>query len=140
MKKIFTTLTFALLFHFAAKSQYLVGFNFDAYKTDNRNPIEFADKAQLGLEGSYFLLTQLSFTAGLEYWTHGGIKVIPGARFYPIRQAFLRFRPLIGREVDYAFGAGYAHKITELWRFEVMTDYYFEYSNLAVRFGVAYTL
>lgn len=140
MKKLFTTLTFILLIHFAAKSQYLFNFNIDAYKTDNRNPIEFVDKAQFGFEFNFFLLTQLSFTSGVEIWTDRGVSFIPGARFYPIQPVFLRFRPMLGKEVDYAFGVGYARKITDLWRLEVMTDYYFENSNLAIRFGVGYTL
>ncbi len=140
MKKIFTALSLFLLVHFAAQSQCLIGFNIDAYKTDNRRPLEFADKAQFGVELNYFLLTQLSFTAGAELWTEGGLKIIPGMRIYPIQPIFLRFRPLIGREVDYAFGAGYARKITDLWRVEVMLDYYFERSDGALRVGVAYTL
>ncbi len=140
MKKFFTVLLFTLLTHFAVKAQYLVGFHFDAYKTDNRKPVEFIDKAQFGVEANYFLLTQLAMTAGVEYWTEGGLKFVPGMRIYPIQTAFLRFRPLLGKEVDYAFGAGYARRITDFWRLEVMTDYYFEISNVALRFGVAYTL
>lgn len=140
MKKLFTTLTFILLLHFTAKSQYLFNFGLDAYKTDNRNPIGFANKAQFGLEFNFFLLTQLSFTSGVEIWTDGGVSLIPGARFYPIQPVFLRFRPMLGREIDYAFGVGYARKITDIWRLEVMTDYYFEDSNVAIRVGVGYKL
>lgn len=140
MKKLFITLSFILLLHFTAKSQYLFNFGLDAYKTDNRNPIGFANKAQFGLEFNFFLLTQLSFTSGVEIWTDGGASFIPGARFYPIQPVFLRFRPMLGREIDYSFGVGYARKITDIWRLEVMTDYYFEDSNVAIRFGVGYKL
>lgn len=140
MKKIFITLLLALIVQFSAKSQYLFNFGIDVYKTDNRNPVEFVDKAQFSFEFNYFLLTQLSFTSGVEYWTDRGISFIPGMRFYPINPLFLRFRPMLGKEVDYSFGIGYARKITDLWRLEVMTDYYFERSNAALRIGVAYTL
>lgn len=140
MKRLFTTLAFLLLITFAAKSQYLFNASFDAYKTDNRRPLRFANKAQFGLEFNYFLLTQLSFTAGAEIYTGGGSSFIPGARFYPIEPVFLRFRPMIGRNIDYSFGVGYGRKVTDFWRVEVMTDYYFEHSDLAIRFGVGYTL
>lgn len=140
MKKLFATLAFLCLITLAAKSQYLFNAGVDAYRTDNRRPVEFVDKAQFGLEFNYFLLTQLSFTAGVEIYTDGGSSFVPGARFYPIEPVFLRFRPMIGRNVDYSFGVGYGRKITDLWRLEVMTDYYFEYSNVAIRFGVGYQL
>jgi hypothetical protein len=123
-----------------ASAQMLVGFQMDAYKTDNRNPFELADKVQMGLEFNYFLYPQLSVSTGLEFWSQGETYFVPGMRFYPIDPAFLRFRPLLGDDVDYAFGAGYARKITDRLRLEGMLDYYFERSNLALRFGIGYTL
>ncbi|MFP4091148.1 MAG: hypothetical protein ACLFUB_17875 [Cyclobacteriaceae bacterium] len=124
----------------AASAQMLFSFQMDAYKTDNRDPFEFADKVQMGLEFNYFLYPQLSLSTGVEFWSAGDTYFIPGMRFYPIDPVFLRFRPLLGNDVDYALGAGYARKITDNLRLEGMLDYYFEHSNLALRFGIGYTL
>jgi hypothetical protein len=132
-------LFFIMLYPLHTQAQFLFTAQFDAYKTDNRDPFEFVDKAQFGVEANYFLYDQLSATAGLEIWTDS-FRFVPGMRFYPIDPVFLRFRPLLGKEVDYAFGIGYARRITDNWRLEAMTDYYFERSNLAIRFGVGYTL
>lgn len=140
MKKfLFVALFFIALYPWDAQAQFLFTAQVDAYKTDNRNPFEFVDKAQFGVEANYFLYEQLGVTAGLEVWTES-VRFVPGMRFYPINPLFLRFRPLLGKEVDYAFGVGYARKITDNWRFEAMTDYYFERSDLAIRFGIGYTL
>lgn len=140
MKKLLLLLLFfILLYSQETQAQYLFTAQFDAYKTDNRDPFEFVDKAQFGVEVNYFLYDQLAMTGGLEIWTES-VRFVPGMRFYPINPVFLRFRPLLGKEIDYAFGVGYARKITDNWRVEAMTDYYFERSNLAIRFGVGYTL
>lgn len=140
MKKLLLLpLFFILLYPLHTQAQFLFTAQFDAYKTDNRDPFEFVDKAQFGVEANYFLYDQLSVTAGLEIWTES-FRFVPGMRFYPIEPVFLRFRPLLGKEVDYAFGVGYARRITDNWRLEAMTDYYFEHSNLAIRFGVGYAL
>lgn len=121
------------------QAQYLFNFHVDAYKTDNRDPFEFADKAQMGLEFNYFLYESFAFTTGIEFWSNS-TRFVPGFRYYPINPLFLRFRPLLGREVDYAFGAGYSRKITDQLRLEGIADYYFERNNLAIRFGIGYTL
>ena len=141
MKNVYV-LALALLFLdcLPSHAQYLVNFGIDIYKTDNRNPVKFVDKAQLSAELNYFLIRQLSLTVGVEAWTDQGIFFIPGARFYPVDPFFLRFRPLLGKDVDYALGFGYGRQLTGPWRLEVMTDYYFEYSDLALRVGVGYKL
>lgn len=141
MKKV-SGLAFGLILFFAtsAHAQYLFNFGFDLYKTDNRDPFRFVNKAQFSAEVNYFLIRQLSLTVGLEAWTNQGVFFLPGARFYPVDPFFLRFRPLVGKEVDYALGFGYGRQITGPWRLEVMTDYYFEDSNLALRVGVGYKL
>jgi len=140
MRKIFILTLLLVSFNLLdSHAQYLFNFHVDAYKTDNRDPFEFVDKAQMGLEFNYFLYSQLALTTGIEFWTES-TRFVPGIRFYPITPLFLRFRPLIGKEVDYTFGAGYSRKITDNWRLEGMLDYYFERSNLAIRFGIGYTL
>jgi len=140
MRKFLILLSFFFCFYLTdSQAQYLFNFHVDAYKTDNRNPVEFVDKAQMGLEFNYFLFESFAFTTGIELWTTS-TRFVPGFRYYPIDPLFLRFRPLLGREVDYAFGAGYSRKITDRFRLEGIADYYFERSNLAIRFGVGYTL
>lgn len=140
--KTLILLAFVLLgFSPLTQAQYLLNFGIDTYKTDNRNPFEFVDKAQFGVELNYFILRQLALTAGLEYWTADErVSVIPGMRLYPIDPVFLRFRPMISGEVDYAAGVGYARRITDEWRIEVIGDYYFERGNAALRLGVGYRL
>ena len=133
-------LTLVFFSYLPAQAQYLFNFGIDVYKTDNRNPVEFVRKAQFSAELNYFLIRQLSLTLGIEAWTDQGVFFLPGARFYPVDPFFLRFRPLVGREVDYALGFGYGRQLTGPWRLEVMTDYYFENSDLALRVGVGYKL
>lgn len=142
MRRFFYLSLFALLFcSSVSQAQLLFNFGIDAYKTDNRDPFEFVGKAQFSAEANYFLIRQLALTAGVEYWTAPNrLSVIPGMRLYPIDPVFIRLRPLISSEVDYAFGVGYARRITDEWRIEVMSDYYFERGNAALRVGVGYRL
>ena len=132
------TLVFVLVSSISTHAQYLFNFGIDLYKTDNRNPVRFVNKAQFSAEVNYFLIRQLSLTVGVEAQTDEGVFFIPGARFYPVDPFFLRFRPLLGKEVDYAAGFGYGRQLVGPWRLEVMTDYYVEHSDLALRVGVGY--
>lgn len=141
MKNVYALALVLLVFgSLPAHAQYLFNFGLDVYKTDNRSPVKFVDKAQFSAEMNYFLIRQLSLTVGVEAWTNQGVFFIPGARFYPVDPFFLRFRPLLGKDVDYALGFGYGRQLMGPWRLEVMTDYYFEYSDLALRVGVGYKL
>ncbi|MGB3589974.1 MAG: hypothetical protein WBA23_25730 [Tunicatimonas sp.] len=142
MRHFFHLISFVLLFHSSvSQAQFLFNFGIDAYKTDNRDPFEFVNKAQFSAEANYFLIQQLALTAGVEYWTAPNrLSFIPGMRLYPIDPVFIRLRPLISDEVDYAAGVGYARRITDEWRIEVMGDYYFERGNAALRIGVGYRL
>ncbi len=140
MKKYGFVIVLTLLSITSVSAQYLLNFGIDAYKTDNRDPFRFVNKAQFSAEVNYFLIQQLSLTVGVEAWTDQGVFFVPGARFYPVAPFFFRFRPLVGKEVDYAMGFGYSRQISGPWRAEIMTDYYFENSNLALRFGVGYKL
>ncbi len=142
MKHFFYLTFFVLLFHSSiSQAQFLFNFGIDAYKTDNHDPFEFVNKAQFSAEANYFLIQQLALTAGVEYWTAPNrLSFIPGMRLYPIDPVFIRLRPLISDEVDYAAGVGYARRITDEWRIEVMGDYYFERGNAALRVGVGYRL
>ncbi|MGD1893391.1 MAG: hypothetical protein ACFB15_22720 [Cyclobacteriaceae bacterium] len=102
MKCFFCSVIFSTLFAISStQAQYLINFGIDAYKTDNRDPVEVVGKAQFGAELNYFLIRQLALTAGVEYWTaQNRLSVIPGMRLYPIDPVFIRFRPLISGEVD----------------------------------------
>lgn len=142
MKRFFCLVIFSSLFAISStQAQYLINFGIDAYKTDNHDPFEVADKAQFGAELNYFLIRQLALTAGVEYWTRQKrLSVIPGMRLYPIDPVFIRFRPLISGEVDFAAGVGYARRLTDTWRLEVIGDYYFENNRAALRVGVGYRL
>ena len=139
MKNLYIlALTLTFLSAVPAHAQYLFNFGLDLYKTDNRKPVKFLNKAQFSAEANYFLIRQLSLTLGVEAQTSDGVFFIPGARFYPVDPFFLRFRPLLGKDVDYAVGFGYGRQLTGPWRLEVMTDYYVEDSDLALRVGVGY--
>ena len=139
MKNVYIlALTLTFFSALPAHAQYLFNFGLDLYKTDNRKPVKFVNKAQFSVEANYFLIRQLSLTLGVEAQTSDGIFFIPGARFYPVDPFFLRFRPLLGKDVDYAVGFGYGRQLTGPWRLEVMTDYYVENSDLALRVGVGY--
>ncbi|WKN44108.1 hypothetical protein [Tunicatimonas pelagia] len=142
MKHLFYLTFFLFLFYSStSQAQFLFNFGIDAYKTDNRDPFEFVDKAQFSVEANYFLIRQLALTAGVEYWTAPNrLSFIPGMRLYPIDPIFLRLRPLISDEVDYAAGLGYGRAINNNWRIEVIGDYYFERGNAALRVGVGYRL
>ena len=141
MKHVFVlALALTLVSSIPSHAQYLFNFGLDLYKTDNRNPVRFVNKAQFSAEANYFLIRQLSLTVGVEAQTDEGVFFIPGARFYPVDPFFLRFRPLLGKDVDYAVGFGYGRQLTGPWRLEVMTDYYVEHSDLALRVGVGYKL
>lgn len=140
MRKIFILILFlSYIGLHESQAQYLFAFQTDIYKTDNRDPFQFANKVQMGLEFNYFLYDQLALTTGIEFWSNS-TRFVPGFRFYPVDPVFIRFRPLVGREVDYAIGTGYSRKITDNFRLEGILDYYFERSNLAFRVGVGYTL
>ncbi|MEM9829674.1 MAG: hypothetical protein AAF944_03505 [Bacteroidota bacterium] len=142
MKRIFYLTVFLVLtYSSVSQAQFLFNFGIDAYKTDNRNPFEFVDKAQFSVEANYFLLSQLALTAGVEYWTAPNrLSFIPGMRLYPLDPIFIRLRPLISGEVDYAAGLGYARAINDAWRIEIIGDYYFERGNAALRVGIGYRL
>ena len=141
MKHLFVlALALTLVSSIPSQAQYLFNFGLDLYKTDNRKPVRFVNKAQFSAEVNYFLIRQLSLTVGIEAQTDEGVFFIPGARFYPVDPFFLRFRPLLGKDVDYAVGFGYGRQLVGPWRLEVMTDYYVEHSDLALRVGVGYKL
>jgi hypothetical protein len=112
-----------------------IGGNFDMMKTDNDR---FLGKGQFGLEGNYFITPKFTATAGFDIWTDEEFNVVIGGRWYPVEEAFVRFRGLIG-ENDLSLGAGWIMPINRNWRFEAIGDFYFSI-DFAIRAGVAYTI
>jgi hypothetical protein len=133
---------FSIAFIFSVSFSYaqiakdiLVGGSFDVIKTDNNG---FVKKAQLGIEGNYFLTRKFTVSAGFEFWTGDNVSLVLGGRWYPVDNVFVRARGLIG-ENDLAIGGGWAKPINENWRFEAMGDFYFKV-DFAIRIGAVYVI
>lgn len=138
MKKIILTTAVCLLLtaaHGQIARDFMFGGAMDLIKTDNDG---FLEKAQLGLEGNYFITRQFTASAGLELWTDDDASFMLGARWYPVEEAFVRFRGLIG-ENDLSIGGGWTKPINDKLRFEAIGDFYFT-GEFAIRAGVMYVL
>lgn len=109
--------------------------SFDLIKTDNNN---FLKKAQLGSELNYFFTRSITGTGGVELWTGDDVSLVLGTRWYPIDEAFIRVRGLIG-ENDLSIGGGWTKPITDKWKFEAIGDFYFE-AEFAIRVGAVYVI
>lgn len=139
MKK---SLLVALFILIAAQSwaqiakDFMIGASADLIKSDYD---EFFNKFQTGVEVNYFLSRKLTATGGLEYWSEPGeFSVVMGARYYPIQEAFVRLRGLIGAN-DLVIGGGWAKPLDENWKFEAMADFYFE-GSFGIRAGFVYMI
>jgi hypothetical protein len=139
MKTLFITV--AVLFFTAVNSSaqiakdFMVGGGFDLIKTDNDG---FLSKGQFASEGHYFVTRQFTLSSGLEIWTGDGLSLTLGARWFPVEEAFIRLRGLIG-ENDLAIGGGWTKPINDKLKFEAMADFYFE-GEFAIRAGVMYVI
>lgn len=135
----FLSVVVVLLFTQCAYSQiakdFMVGGGLDLIKSDNDG---FLDKAQLGVEGNYFITRKLTGTAGFEIWTGDDFSFVLGGRWFPLEEAFVRVRGLVG-ENDLSIGGGWTKPLNESWRFEAMGDFYFK-GEFAIRAGVAYVI
>jgi hypothetical protein len=139
MKKAFL-LTLLVTFTTCSYSQiakdFMIGASADLVRSDYN---ELFRKLQLGVEANYFISRKFTATAGLEYWTSGPqASVVMGARYFPIREAFVRVRGLIGAN-DVAIGGGWTKPLNEDWKFEAMADYYFV-GDVGIRVGFAYII
>ena len=114
---------------------WMIGASMDIVKSDYDAILE---KVQGGAEVNYFLSRKFTVTGGFEYWSAEGSSAVMGARWYPIREAFIRVRGLIGAN-DIAVGGGWAKPINENWRFEAMGDFYAA-GNIAIRGGFVYII
>ena len=115
---------------------FMIGASADLVRSDYD---ELFRKLQFGVEANYFISRKFTATAGVEYWTSGTeTSVVMGARYFPIREAFLRVRGLIGAN-DVAIGGGWTKPLNEDWKFEAMADYYFV-GDIGIRVGFAYII
>jgi len=139
MQKRFLFIVFCFLLSAGVQAQIAkdltVGGALDLIKTDND---DFLDKAQIGLEANYFFTRQFTGSAGVEFWTADGVSFAIGGRWYPVEEAFVRIRGLIGVN-DVAIGAGWTKPINDKWKFEAIGDFYFE-GEFAIRVGAVYVI
>jgi hypothetical protein len=108
----------------------------DLVKSDNST---FFDKAQASGEANYFISRKFTATAGAEYWTSGRqLSFVMGTRWFPIPNAFVRVRGLIGAN-EISIGGGWAKPMRENWRFEALADFYTS-GDIAIRAGFTYLI
>jgi hypothetical protein len=135
MKSIILSIIFLMPVITCAQSakDFIVGTQVDLIKSDNDGQFE---KAQVGVEFNYFVTKEFTGTAGVEIWTRDQTSAVIGARWYPMPDAFIRLRGLIGED-DVCIGGGWAKPFSETWRIESIADFYFE-GNFSIRVGLAY--
>lgn len=108
----------------------------DLIKSDNT---AYFEKLQASTEVNYFLHERITATGGLEYRTDDReMSVVVGGRWFPIPEAFIRMRGLIGAN-ELSVGGGWAMPLNDKWKFEAMGDVYTG-GNIAIRAGFAYIL
>jgi len=122
--------------HAQSSNDILVIGGFDLIKTDYNSAF---DKAQLGVEGNYFIVRNFAAGAGVEIWTEQKSSFVMGMRWYAMDHVFVRFRGLIGAN-DAAIGGGWAKPINDNWRFEAIGDFYFGQTEFSIRAGVSYII
>jgi hypothetical protein len=113
----------------------MIGVGTDLMKTDNDN---IAGKAQIGVEGNYFLTRNFTATGGIEIWTADEVSFVTGIRWFPVEEAFIRFRGLIG-ENDLSLGGGWMKPLDANWKFEAIGDFYFK-GEFSIRAGFVYLI
>jgi hypothetical protein len=119
-----------------AKKDLLIGLQTDLIKTNNSG---YFQRFQTGAEGNYFFHNRFTITGGIEYWTESRqLSLVSGVRWYPVDEAFLRLRGLLGAN-DFAIGGGWSRPVKENLRFEAMSDFYFA-GHITIRAGFTYKL
>jgi hypothetical protein len=139
MKNLFVVTLVIVVLSANAQStkDILLGGAFDLVKTDNQ---KLFNKAQMGIEGNYFIVRHFAVGAGVEHWTAGPTtSFMMGARWYPTDKLFVRFRGLIGAN-DAAAGVGWSQPFKNSFRLEAMGDFYFGTTEFALRVGGAFLL
>jgi hypothetical protein len=114
----------------------MIGLQADLIKTNNSG---YFQRFQTGAEGNYFFTKKFSATGGVEYWSGTRqLSLTTGARWYPIEEAFIRFRGLLGAN-DFAVGGGWSMPVKKNLRFEALGDFYFA-GHITIRAGFTYLL
>jgi hypothetical protein len=117
-----------------SKGDLIIGIQVDLIKTNNSG---YFQRFQTGAEGNYFLHKKFSATGGIEYWSgNRQLSLTTGARWYPMEDAFIRFRGLLGAN-DFAVGGGWSMPVKENLRFEALSDFYFA-GHITIRVGFTY--
>jgi len=117
-----------------SKVDLILGIHVDLVKTSNS--VHF-QRFQTRAEGHYFLHKKFSATGGIEYWSgNRQLSLTTGARWYPMEDAFIRFRGLLGAN-DFAVGGGWSMPVKENLRFEALSDFYFA-GHITIRVGFTY--
>lgn len=116
-------------------NDFLIGANLDLIKSNQHG---YFERIQAGAEMNYFFFSRkIAGTGGVEYWTaNKQLSSVIGARWYPVPEAFVRLRALIGAN-DVSLGGGWAMPLNRIWRFEAMGDFYTD-GHIAIRAGVTY--
>jgi hypothetical protein len=115
-------------------NDFMVGGAVDLIKSNQNG---YFGRVQGGIEANYYLSKKFSGTTGAEYWSERNeFSFVVGGRWFPVPEAFVRFRGLIGAN-DFSLGGGWAKPLKENWRFEAMGDIYGR-GHIAIRAGIAY--
>jgi hypothetical protein len=118
------------------KNDLIIGLQSDLIKTNNS---AYFQRLQTGAEGNYFIDKKFSATGGIEYWSgNRQLSLVTGARWYPIEDAFIRFRGLLGAN-DFAIGGGWSMPVKQNLRFEASSDFYFA-GHITIRAGFTYLI
>lgn len=120
-----------------AAGSYLLSGAFDLGRTDAPGVIR---RYQAAAELNYFHLHSLSFSGGYEFNYNRPNHVSLGARFYPIEPVFIRARGLLGKNSDFALGAGYSYNLSYRFRLEGMLDYYAVSNVAGLRVGIGFLI
>lgn len=120
-----------------AAGSYLLSGGIDLGRTDAPGVIR---RYQAAAELNYFHLHSLSFSGGYEFNYDRSNHVTLGARFYPIEPVFIRARGLLGKNSDFALGAGYSHSLSYRFRLEGMLDYYAVSNVAGLRVGIGFLI
>lgn len=140
MKKRFLSLVLILIsatsFSQIARD-FMIGTNLDLIRSDQDG---YFEKTQVAAELNYFLSRKFTAAGGIEYWSQDEqISLVMGGRWFPVKEAFLRVRGLIGSN-DIAIGGGWSKPLKpgRNWYFESIADVYTIHGYVAIRAGVVY--
>jgi hypothetical protein len=140
MKKLFLSAVTGLLLATPSFSQiaedFMVGTHMDLIRSDHDG---YFEKVQLSASVDYFLSDKFTATAGMEYWSRiNKASLVIGTRWYPIPDAFIRLRGLIGAN-HVSIGGGWAKPLNENLKFEAIGDVYTQ-GYIAIRAGLIYII